>query len=638
MGKYGVRLERSRWLQLPLHPDAHKEESKESFDRWCAEQKGTPGKRLAVDLFSGAGGLSLGLERAGWTVALAVDHDRPSLETHRHNFPGFAIDADLGDPAELDRVIGLLRGKDIDMVAGGPPCQPFSRAGRSKIRSLVEAGLRDVDDRRRELWQAFLKVVLEVEPRVALMENVPDMALGDDLRVVRQIVTCLEDEGYNTQVRFADASRYGVPQHRKRLILLARKDGGGFDWPECLEQGEQVSLNEAIGDLPPLGDTTGGRVLPYEPPTNPSPFAQAMRRSMAEDVVWDHMTRPVRDDDREAFASMNSRTLYADIPERLRRYKADTFDDKYKRLGWDELSRSITAHIAKDGYWYIHPGEPRTLTVREAARIQTFPDHFRFAGTRSHAFRQIGNAVPPALGKAAAHAVRPVDPSSSRTSAPSADSWRQTRKHLTDWAREERDDALWFALPGDDMTAAVTLAAAVLNAASASLDWISDTLEPLRGQAVLTASLLEKAKERNPRSKARIERLRPALGQRDKAWFDPTNVTDHIRLTPGEQQLLALFQRHDVLLTDQSSARVAARVAGTNSHLTKRLSDGRLDVARLVDSGGDAPLRMAALRLIGRKFCLPERPDCGACPLESRCETRPTMSRTNNPQEPSSPS
>src|SRR5690606_8479534 len=116
-------------------------------------------------------------------------------------------------------------------------------------------------------------------------------------------------------------------------------------------------------------------------------------------VVWDHVTRPVRDDDREAFRLMKPGTRYGELPKHLRRYRDDIFDDKYNRLDWNGLSRSITAHIAKDGYWYIHPSELRTLTVREAARIQTFPDHFRFAGSRSHAFRQIGNAVPPALGE-----------------------------------------------------------------------------------------------------------------------------------------------------------------------------------------------------------------------------------------------
>ncbi len=114
--------------------------------------------------------------------------------------------------------------------------------------------------------------------------------------------------------------------------------------------------------------------------------------------LFDHITRPVRDDDAKAFAVMDSTTKYSDLPDDVKRYRDDIFDDKYKRLGENELSRTITAHIAKDGYWYIHPRQGRTLTVREAARLQTFPDWYRFAGPPSAAFKQIGNAVPPFLG------------------------------------------------------------------------------------------------------------------------------------------------------------------------------------------------------------------------------------------------
>ena len=114
--------------------------------------------------------------------------------------------------------------------------------------------------------------------------------------------------------------------------------------------------------------------------------------------VFDHITRPVRDDDVRAFELLDAETRYSDLPDELKRYRDDIFDDKYKRLDADDVSRTITAHIAKDGYWYIHPEQNRTLTVREAARIQTFPDWFRFAGPPSAAFRQIGNAVPPRLG------------------------------------------------------------------------------------------------------------------------------------------------------------------------------------------------------------------------------------------------
>src|ERR1022692_1627503 len=394
MSYYGVKLHRSDILRLRDHPEACTEDR---FAEWCGRRIES-GARLAADIFSGAGGLSLGIEQAGWTVAVSVDHDVRAQETHRANFGGLALRADLGDPVERSRIISVLRQASVDLVAGGPPCQPFSRAGRSKIKSLVDAGTRDSYDDRRELWRGYLEIVLEVRPRAVLMENVPDMALGDDFQVIREIVAAPEDGGYHTAVKLADAWTHGVPQHRKRLIVLARLDGNTFTWPDATPL---VNLREAIGDLPvlPEDNPVGGRCLPYPSTGEPSDFVTLMRKAVTNtDSVWDHMTRPVRPDDLETFKQMDHRTLYSQIPASLRRYKADTFDDKYKRLDWNALSRSITAHIAKDGYWYIHPGQHRTLTVREAARIQTFPDHFRFSGTRSDAFRQIGNAVPPRLG------------------------------------------------------------------------------------------------------------------------------------------------------------------------------------------------------------------------------------------------
>ena len=265
--------------------------------------------------------------------------------------------------------------------------------------------MRAETDERRELWSAFLDIALRLRPRAVLMENVPDMGLGDDFRVLRIMVDALETAGYTTMLRLVDAWRFGVPQHRKRLLLLARRDGHEIRWPE--EQAYVTTLRDSIGDLPPLNGSTGEREMAYVRPTDPSSFSSLMRKQCTPGVLHDHMTRAVRPDDLQVFQMMDSKTLYSDIPENLRRYTADSFDDKYKRLDWDDVSRSITAHIAKDGYWYIHPEEHRTLTVREAARIQTFPDGFRFSGTRSDAFRQIGNAVPPLLGEAAARALTP---------------------------------------------------------------------------------------------------------------------------------------------------------------------------------------------------------------------------------------
>ena len=244
MAHYGVALQRSDALKLAAHPDGP---TVRTLATWSAAQIAAD-RPIAVDLFSGAGGLSAGVEAAGWAVAAAVDHDERAVETHRHNFPGLALGLDLGEAEARDILVKLFANIPVDLVAGGPPCQPFSRAGRSKIRSLVEAGMREQTDDRRELWSAFLDVALRLRPRAVLMENVPDMALGDDFGVIRVMVDALEMAGYATTLRLVDAWRFGVPQHRKRLLLLARRDGHEFRWPE--EQPNVTTLRDSIGDLP----------------------------------------------------------------------------------------------------------------------------------------------------------------------------------------------------------------------------------------------------------------------------------------------------------------------------------------------------------------------------------------------------
>lgn len=604
--------QRSDALELTPHPDALTEGG---LAAWAKEQTKS-GRPIAIDLFSGAGGLSAGIEAAGWAVAAAVDLDRRALETHRHNFPGLALQLDLGDESVRDEFIALLDGVTVDLVAGGPPCQPFSRAGRSKIRSLVDAGVRDAVDQRKELWRSFLDVATRLNPRAILMENVPDMGLADDFAVIRFMVDDLEGRGYATHVRLADAWRHGVPQHRKRLILLARNDGKPFSWPE--EHEGITDLRQAIGDLPRLGDEFGGRLLNYRSPNKPSEFLVKMRRDAPNGVIHDHMTRGVRPDDREIFQLMDSKTLYSDIPARLRRYAADSFTDKYKRLDWKELSRSITAHIAKDGYWYIHPEEHRTLTVREAARIQTFPDRFRFAGTRSDAFRQIGNAVPPLLGEAAASAVAPRAAISEGT----APNWLEARQALAEWGHQQRDTEYWYMLPGPAVTGPVALAAAALSTGRPGRNEVSAALEHLRGLRYFNTGPIQDALDVvSTRAKRSLGRLL-FVARKRAVWQDPDQVPDLVRLNESERRVYDMLRGEDVLLRSQSVLRLAARVAGSRSHESNRLTDGRMDLARLVGSGEEAATRMAAIRLLAETCCGAERRVCSACPLATWCMSR----------------
>ena len=609
----GVDLERLPPLQLPPHPEAARTHR---FKRWVEDQK----RPIAVDLFCGAGGLGQGLEDAGFAVALAVDTDRPALKTHQHNMPGVALQKDLANPDHVDSIVRMLKGIDVDLIAGGPPCQPFSRAGRSKIRSLVEQGERDARDRRAELWRSFVEIVERVRPKAVLMENVPDMALGDDVLTIRLIARRLSEIGYFTETRLLDAWRYGVPQHRQRMILVAVPDDRRFEWPD---EEDVVTLRDAIGDLPRLKDT-GAREMPTSRKTTLSAFQKKARSGMnGQKIVWDHFTRPVRDDDREAFEMLEPGMRYDDLPARLRRYRSDIFKDKYNKLDWSEVSRSITAHIAKDGYWYIHPdrGQARTITVREAARIQTFPDHFRFAGSRSDAFRQIGNAVPPALGEVlgrqilAALARKKIAPSKT----PAA-SLSRIRDQLVAWGAKDARNAPWRH-PGDPWIALAGVLLADLSGADDKFvqQFLDDFPKRRRGLDVAIRKAAGGYPATQRRSLKRLAAIAKALGTRKNAWEQDEWVAAG-RLTPTEQAHVEMLGFGEPqLIPTTPSMRVVARLTDSTVDTENRLSAGKMTLGHFVGLNEDSPAVGAALHALGRIICTQNDPNCGVCPVARSC-------------------
>ena len=246
----------------------------------------------------------------------------------------------------------------VELLAGGPPCQPFSKAGRSKIRHRVRHGLRDPKDERKDLWRSFLEVVRLALPPAVVMENVPDMALDREMFILRTMVHELESLGYAVEERVVDTWRYGVPQFRQRLILVALRDGVAFRWPD--ETPDKITVWNAIGDLPeveggwrPEGGADGW--ADYDRPV--TEFQRRMREGMdGEDAakVFDHITRPVREDDERAFQLMDATTRYSDLPAEMKRYRDDIFDDKYKRLDEDE---SVPDHHGahRQGRLLVHP-------------------------------------------------------------------------------------------------------------------------------------------------------------------------------------------------------------------------------------------------------------------------------------------
>ncbi|MEV0606593.1 DNA (cytosine-5-)-methyltransferase [Polymorphospora rubra] len=625
-GAYGVKLIRGPFVQLPKHPDAC--EDVPGMLRY-AEQARNRGEKLAADLFSGAGGLSLGLQEAGYRVVLAVDHYPEAVETHRHHHAGLSVDWDLGDPERVREVADLVQLAGIELLAGGPPCQPFSKAGRSMIRHKVRHGLRDPYDERRDLWRSFLEVIRLARPPAVLMENVPDMALDKEMFILRTMVHELESLGYAVEERAVDTWRYGVPQFRQRLILVALHEGTAFQWPA--ESPERPTVWNAISDLPeveggwrPAGGAEGW--ADYQGPK--TDFQRRMRRNMpAEDAakVFDHITRPVRDDDLQAFQLMDADTRYSDLPEEMKRYRDDIFDDKYKRLDKDGLSRTITAHIAKDGYWYIHPEQHRTITVREAARLQTFPDDFRFAGPPSAAFKQIGNAVPPLLGEHLARAVS----NSLEVGRVAHVSTREVAAILASWfAAGEVNGIPWLRA---QTRWQVIQAEILLDRAHPDVirqiwrmlqTWRQpqDTLAREEDLRRIGRFISREARADTVAELARTFANHPTILRDDDVLRGIRGLNESL----ADLAILAVLagpddEAEEPVLATKGVLRVAARFSGNPVNSRNRLTDGRLEVARMI--GIDANARDAHLGLIdlANTLCRPQDPVCQECPLSKKC-------------------
>lgn len=618
---YGVKLVRGPFVRLPPHELACDDENEllavvESLD-----------SPLAADLFCGAGGLSLGLQRAGFEVVFAVDHDAESIETHRAYFPGLAVTWDLSDDAYVDRAARIIKRAGITLVAGGPPCQPFSKAGRSMIRDLVRSGRRPAHDQRRDLWQSFLQIVATAKPQAVVMENVPDMALDHDMLILRTMVDELENLGYCVGERVLDAFRYEVPQFRQRFFLVALAKRRAFCWPA--EKPAVVSVDNAIGDLPPVEGgwrpaAGAAGSLPYSGPQ--TAFQMQARAGVAPldaDKIFDHITRPVRDDDAVAFAMMDAKTRYSELDADLKRYRDDIFDDKYKRLDANDLSRTITAHIAKDGYWYIHPSQDRTLTVREAARIQTFPDWFRFAGPPSAAFRQIGNAVPPAMAEAIGVAVlssleerKPAPPPTTLVSQELAN-WFGDAVPAVPWLRANsrwlvvQAELLWSRLPVASMTAAW-----------AATSVLATPQETIAAEDVMRrlARVLGRGERWDVVRKAADWFMENPAGLDEDASLQELTACPHVTPAVGELAVRVVpGAASDPIVASAGALRVAARFTGEDFDRVNKGSDGRLGIARLVGAEDWAHSAHLALIDLAASICTPARPTCGECPLEAWC-------------------
>lgn len=324
-------------------------------------------KYTYVDLFSGAGGMTLGFDEAGFKNIFSVEFNKDFAETYKKNFPDHILIVDDIKNITENQIRNIIGEKKVDVIIGGPPCQGFSIAGNI-ARNFIN------DDRNR-LFKEFVRFVEIIKPKIFVLENVAAMEKHNKGETIKEIVSSFNDLGYETKYKVLNASKFGVPQERRRIFIIGVLGENTFNYPE--EINELVTIKEAIGDLPRLCSGETSEV----------PNHNAMRHSnqMLEKMSY------IKDGGNRY-----------DIPEELRPRSGDS--RKYIRYNSNKPSYCVTGDMRK----IFHYNQNRALTCRELARLQTFPDSFIFLGNSGKIQQQIGNAVPVLLANKIALKVKEV--------------------------------------------------------------------------------------------------------------------------------------------------------------------------------------------------------------------------------------
>lgn len=383
-----------------------------------------------IDLFAGAGGLSEGLTQAGFHSLFASEIVSTYADTYQRNHPTTEIlKADIKDvdPDQIRVGLGLMRG-ELDLLAGGPPCQGFS----------INAPVRSVHDKRNHLFKEYLRFVAAFAPRAILIENVPGLISFEQGATAHAILDALAELGYGTDIRILGAAYYGVPQMRWRTIILGLRGkalpaqafpepmyhapikpnfASTFDGqilvtsPRAEASAHFTTIYEAIGDLPILKAGERGEAVKAYPC---DPICDYQRRARRGSLgVYNHIAPRLSKINLERLKYIKPGGNWTDIPEELlpegmkRAHRSD-HTKRYGRVAPDGLASTILTKC--DPHWgaYFHYNQERTFTVREAARIQSFPDRYVFMGTQLEQFAQVGNAVPPLLAEAVGLALKAV--------------------------------------------------------------------------------------------------------------------------------------------------------------------------------------------------------------------------------------
>ena len=351
-----------------------------------------------IDLFCGCGGMSWELYQAGFKILAGIDNWNRALQTFRHNHPETStVEADIANlnPQSVMDSLDLAPG-DLDCLIGGPPCQGFSKN--------VPAAYRFLEDSRNQLSRDFLRFVDEMRPKIVVMENVAEIynAYGGIVR--QEIIDSLGKLGYEVDVDILFAPDYGVPQRRRRCFFFASRTGV-FPLLSPPTFGKVASTTlfgqvkphrsawSAISDLPVLQNGEG-----YEPMTYESPALNAYQVQMRSNstALYDHVTRKLNTKQYTRIASLEPGQGLKNLPKEIR--PKSGYSGAYGRLDFQMIAPTITRWFFHPGSGrFCHPREVRLLTIREAARLQSFSDDFIFTGTYIEKSHQVGNAVPPLI-------------------------------------------------------------------------------------------------------------------------------------------------------------------------------------------------------------------------------------------------
>lgn len=400
------------------------------------EMYGTAGLLTSLDLFAGAGGLSEGLREAGFTSLYANEISPRYAQTYAANHPDTQVDSrDIRkvDARKVRSLLGLKRG-ELDLIAGGPPCQGFS----------INAPKRSSEDSRNHLFREYLRFVSEFQPRAVMIENVPGMVSFEGGSTLDAILESLKHLGYDADVRILYAPHYGIPQTRWRTIILGGRNGlnptalfpeplrqapmrvnftsqfGGknlVNFPRSLTLPSHVTVKDAIGDLPVLCNGEIGEPVKVYRQSADNPYQQLMR--IGSTGVTCHEAARLSKVNLDRMSHIPPGGNWTDIPEELlprgmRVARRSDHTKRYGRVDPDGLASTILTKC--DPHWgaYFHYEQDRAFTVREAARLQSFPDTYAFSGSRVEQYEQVGNAVPPLLGAAVGRAIADVLENSSK--------------------------------------------------------------------------------------------------------------------------------------------------------------------------------------------------------------------------------